>query len=174
MPLVSIMALVVPSVVIESWLLLAYLCMGIKFPAGRLWASTSTIACELLWWCWLQEAKFASAGFHACQGFLLLNMLLVKLIRSCSDVDWIRPLSVLFLVLLQGALVQANVRNCLWLALSNLFGASSNPICGSLCWASVSMGRTTLCTEPGFYWDWAWEQVSKSPTSACLCLLSAC
>lgn len=64
--------------------------------ANLLWGSVPTIMNELLYRYWSHEAKFASAGSGACLD-LPLDVLLVKLIDSCSDVDWSLLLGVLIL-----------------------------------------------------------------------------
>ena len=77
---------------------------------------------KLLCGCWSHEAKFAALGFGA-SGDLPLEMPLVKLIGSCSDVVWSWPLGVFVMGLLERKLVLTYVRCCLWLVLGNPSGA---------------------------------------------------
>ena len=116
--------------------------------------------------CWPHKAWFASGGSGACQD-PPLYMPILKLLGSCSDVIWSWPLCLLqcwFQGLLEGTLVQINVRYCLWLVLGNLFGAIKQPtVCGCLCWAWVCVVRTKLHTKTVFYLHWVGEQVRKCP-----------
>ena len=90
-----------PPAVIESWLLMACLCVGstLKLTVGWLWGSTLTTVYELLCRCWPHKVEFTLAGSGACQD-LLLYMPLVKPTGSCSNVVWSWPLGVLILELL--------------------------------------------------------------------------
>ena len=83
-------------IVIESWLLLTH---------SYIWSTLKLSDCEERLWpqcmsccsgCWLKEAEFVSTGSGVCQ-YLPLNMLLMKLIGSCSDIVWSWPLGVLVL-----------------------------------------------------------------------------
>lgn len=114
-------------IVIESWLLLTCSCMGSALRLADSWTDPIP-AYKPLCRRSPQEAELASAEFGACWD-LPLHMLLVKLIGTSSEVDvvWSWPPGIFVLGPLEGGLLQAEVRCCLCLALSNLFGATSNP-----------------------------------------------
>ena len=105
---------------------------GSDAQACWLWGSTLITVYELLYRYWSHEAEFASAGSGACQD-LPLEIPLVRLIESYSDVVWSWWLGVFILGFLWGTLVQTNVRCFLWLVLGNLFGATKwFTVCGCL------------------------------------------
>ena len=149
----------------------------------RVLHTSLTMVCKLMCRCWPHKVGFASAVCCACQNFPL-DMLLLKIIESCSDlseqcVGSVNcELSVLVLDLLGGTLVQANIRCCLWVALSNLFGAMSNPVCHCLSWAWDTWGRPSCTPRPAFTSTKPRGKSAKSQrhprfTFTCLCLMSA-
>ena len=62
--------------------------------AGWLWGFSLIILYNLLCRCWTHKVEFASMGSNACWD-LPLDVPLVELIGSCSDVFWSWPLCVL-------------------------------------------------------------------------------
>ena len=147
--------------------------------AGWLWGLTLTSVGELLCSCLPHRAEFFSARFGACQD-LPLDVLLVKLIGSCSDTVWSWPLGVLVLDFLEGTLVQPNVKCWLWLALGNLFGATSDPqpvttSSGPGCTReSPSCGHSHLLLALVLGADHQKSQGTQRYTFICLCLLATC
>ena len=104
--------------------------------------------------CWPHRAEFITAESGACQD-LPLDMLLVKLIGSCSDIVWNWPLGVFVLGPLGKQPMSDTACDWPWTTFLKL-------VFGCLCKALVCTGRTKLYTMAGFYQQWAQKQVSKS------------
>lgn len=60
--------------------------------------------------------------------------------------------------------LQVSVRCCIFLALVNFFGTTSNPqFCGCLSWTCVYSERAKLCTKDSFYQHWPMDRSAKVP-----------
>ena len=107
-----------PSCCNSIWIAIGSFLYGIAPQGGWLWDSTLITVCELLCRSWSHEAVFPSAGFGVFQD-PSLNMLLVKLIGSYSDLVWSSPLGVLVSWSFRKESGDGQMRPCLWLALSS-------------------------------------------------------
>lgn len=115
--------------------------------AGCLWGSILTTVHKLL--CrWSTQSRNLSR-FWPCPD-ILLDMPLVKLIGSCSDILWSWQLSVSALEPLGWDSGADQLRCCLWLALGHLFIATKwYTVCGCLGWVWMFEGRPKLYTKAG-------------------------
>lgn len=118
----------------------------------------------------IQEIRIYSSRFWC----LLRSTFVCAAYRSSwvsSDVVWIHPSVVLVLGPFGRNSSAFNVKNCLCLALDNLFGVSKwSAVCGCLCWAWACMAVATLYTQASFHQHWAWGKINKRPKAPTICL----
>lgn len=140
--------------------------------AGWLWGliSTNMISCvgadSIM--CNLSQQDLVSTDIRP------LDIPLLQLNGSCSDIVWSLPLSVSVLGPLGRDSGAGQCRMLPLLGPSYLIGATKQfTVCGFLCWDLVCMGSAKLHTKVGFHEHESQSQVSKRskaplPPSSCL------
>lgn len=139
-------------VAVDSWRPLAHACTESMLRLVGCDHSVPCLQCSV--WaadrCWPRGAQFISAGSGACLD-LPLDMPLLRLIVSFSDVLWSWRSACWSWGVLGGTLVLNNVRCLMWLSQGNLFASTKQfTICDSFCWGPVSTGRSKQGTKAGF------------------------
>ena len=142
-----------PFVVIESWLLLAYSCVGSTFSLDECEAQPWPV-CELLCRCWPHVQNSSQQGLVSPKISLWV----------CQRIS-LDPALVLFVAGYGVCLFGASGRNfCADQCPTLPVTGPGQPVwrykvihnCGCLCWDWVCMGRTKPCTKTGYHQHWAW------------------
>ena len=146
-------------VIIESWLLLAHLCVGrrtSRWLDSKINPNPGIRAVEhiLILFCLSRVLYLPWSPFRyaTCQAnWILLWCLKLDIGHVCFGASWER---LWCMSILDTA--------CDWLWAN--FGATKWPtFCGCLCWALVCIEMTKLYTNSSFHWHWTQELVRKSP-----------